>query len=90
VLQSPAALTHVFAHLRSGAAVAAIGGKWPPHLERGAGYHCLFSLLGVLEWFTGVADGQVSAARAQLGDLQVGDEPAQQPPWLVEADEVAD
>ena len=30
VLQSPAALTHVFAHLRPGAAVAAIGGKWPP------------------------------------------------------------
>jgi ubiquinone/menaquinone biosynthesis C-methylase UbiE len=30
VLQSPAALAHVFAHLRPGAAVAAIGGKWPP------------------------------------------------------------
>ena len=30
VLQSPAALTHVFAHLRPGAAVAATGGKWPP------------------------------------------------------------
>jgi ubiquinone/menaquinone biosynthesis C-methylase UbiE len=30
VLQSRAALTHVFAHLRPGAAVAAIGGKWPP------------------------------------------------------------
>lgn len=30
VLQSPAALTHVFAHLQPGAAVAAIGGKWPP------------------------------------------------------------
>ena len=30
VLQSAAALTHVFAHLRPGAAVAAIGGKWPP------------------------------------------------------------
>jgi ubiquinone/menaquinone biosynthesis C-methylase UbiE len=30
VLQSPAALAHVFAHLQPGAAVAAIGGKWPP------------------------------------------------------------
>jgi ubiquinone/menaquinone biosynthesis C-methylase UbiE len=30
VLQSPTALTHVFAHLRPGAAVAAIGGKRPP------------------------------------------------------------
>ena len=30
VLQSAAALTHVFAHLRPGAAVAATGGKWPP------------------------------------------------------------
>jgi ubiquinone/menaquinone biosynthesis C-methylase UbiE len=30
VLQSPAALTHVFEHLRPGAAVAATGGKWPP------------------------------------------------------------
>lgn len=30
VLQSPAALARVFAHLRPGAAVAAIGGKWPP------------------------------------------------------------
>jgi ubiquinone/menaquinone biosynthesis C-methylase UbiE len=30
VLQSPAALTHVFDHLRPGAAVAATGGKWPP------------------------------------------------------------
>ena len=30
VLQSPAALAHVFDHLRPGAAVAAIGGKWPP------------------------------------------------------------
>jgi ubiquinone/menaquinone biosynthesis C-methylase UbiE len=30
VLQSPAALAHVFAHLRPGAAVAATGGKWPP------------------------------------------------------------
>jgi len=30
VLQSPAALAHVFAHLRPGAVVAAIGGKWPP------------------------------------------------------------
>ena len=30
VMQSPAALTHVFAHLRPGAAVAATGGKWPP------------------------------------------------------------
>ena len=30
VLQSSATLTHVFAHLRPGAAVAAIGGKWPP------------------------------------------------------------
>ena len=30
VLQSPDALAHVFAHLRPGAAVAAIGGKWPP------------------------------------------------------------
>ena len=30
VLQSPAALTHIFEHLRSGAAVAATGGKWPP------------------------------------------------------------
>jgi hypothetical protein len=30
VLQSPAALAHVFEHLRSRAAVAATGGKWPP------------------------------------------------------------
>jgi len=30
VLQSPAALDNVFAHLRPGAAVAAAGGKWPP------------------------------------------------------------
>jgi len=30
VLQSAAALTHVFEHLRPGAAVAATGGKWPP------------------------------------------------------------
>jgi hypothetical protein len=30
VLQSPAALAHVFEHLRPGAAVAATGGKWPP------------------------------------------------------------
>jgi SAM-dependent methyltransferase len=30
VLQSPAALAHVFDHLRPGAPVAAIGGKWPP------------------------------------------------------------
>ena len=30
VLQSPAALTHIFEHLRPGAAVAATGGKWPP------------------------------------------------------------
>ena len=30
VLQSPAALDNVFAHLRPGAAVAATGGKWPP------------------------------------------------------------
>ena len=30
VLQSPDALTRVFDHLRPGAAVAAIGGKWPP------------------------------------------------------------
>ena len=29
VLQSPAALANVFDHLRPGAAVAAIGGKWP-------------------------------------------------------------
>ena len=29
VLQSPAAVANVFAHLRPGAAVAAIGGKWP-------------------------------------------------------------
>jgi SAM-dependent methyltransferase len=29
VLQSPAALDHVFAHLRPGAPVAAAGGKWP-------------------------------------------------------------
>ena len=29
VLQSPAALTHVFDHLRAGAPVAAAGGKWP-------------------------------------------------------------
>ena len=36
VLQSTAALTNVFEHLRSGAAVAATGGKWPPTLERGA------------------------------------------------------
>ncbi len=28
-MQSPAAIAHVFAHLRPGAAVAAIGGKWP-------------------------------------------------------------
>ena len=30
ILQSPAALAHVFDHLRPGAAVVAIGGKWPP------------------------------------------------------------
>jgi ubiquinone/menaquinone biosynthesis C-methylase UbiE len=30
VLQSPDALANVFDHLRPGAAVAAIGGKWPP------------------------------------------------------------
>jgi demethylmenaquinone methyltransferase/2-methoxy-6-polyprenyl-1,4-benzoquinol methylase len=30
VLQSPAALAHVFAPLRPGAGVAATGGKWPP------------------------------------------------------------
>jgi demethylmenaquinone methyltransferase/2-methoxy-6-polyprenyl-1,4-benzoquinol methylase len=30
VLQSPASLTHIFEHLRPGAAVAATGGKWPP------------------------------------------------------------
>ena len=30
VQQSPAALAHVFDHLRPGAAVAATGGKWPP------------------------------------------------------------
>jgi ubiquinone/menaquinone biosynthesis C-methylase UbiE len=30
VLQSPAALAHVFDHLQPGAGVAAIGGKWPP------------------------------------------------------------
>jgi trans-aconitate methyltransferase len=30
VLQAPAALAHVFARLRPRAAVAAIGGKWPP------------------------------------------------------------
>jgi SAM-dependent methyltransferase len=30
VLQSPAALDNVFAHLRAGAWVAAGGGKWPP------------------------------------------------------------
>jgi SAM-dependent methyltransferase len=30
VLQSPAALDNVFAHLRPGATVAAAGGKWPP------------------------------------------------------------
>jgi trans-aconitate methyltransferase len=29
VMQSPAAIANVFAHLRPGAAVAAIGGKWP-------------------------------------------------------------
>lgn len=29
ILQSPTALANVFAHLRPGAAVAAIGGKWP-------------------------------------------------------------
>ena len=29
VLQSPAAIANVFRHLRPGAAVAAIGGKWP-------------------------------------------------------------
>ena len=30
VMQSPTALANVFARLRPGAAVAAIGGKWPP------------------------------------------------------------
>jgi demethylmenaquinone methyltransferase/2-methoxy-6-polyprenyl-1,4-benzoquinol methylase len=30
VLQSPTALDNVFRHLRPGAAVAAMGGKWPP------------------------------------------------------------
>ena len=35
VLQNRDAVAHVFDHLRPGAAVAAIGGKWPP-LERSA------------------------------------------------------